>query len=271
VTEPKPAGWGAAYAAVFGHDDVVAAYRLRPPYPEETIQALAALAAGGAVLDAGCGTGELARRLAPLAERVDAVDVSAVMLAEGRTLPRGNAANLRWVHGSIEEAPLEPPYALGVAGDSIHWFDWASAMPRLREVLAGDGVLAVVHRDWLRNQRARERLRTVYARHSWNPDFQPLDPIEELERRGLFVKAGEHVSGPVPWRPTLDEIVECHFSMSGFARSRLDDPERFAREVREAVADSLTPTRERYELDVVGTVVWGAPSSGERSTTGTIR
>jgi SAM-dependent methyltransferase len=140
VTEPKPAGWGAAYAAVFGHDDVVAAYRLRPPYPEETIQALAALAKGGAVLDAGCGTGELARRLAPLAERVDAVDVSAAMLAEGRTLPSGDAANLRWVHGSIEEALLEPPCALAVAGDCSHWFDWPSAMPRLREVLADHGV-----------------------------------------------------------------------------------------------------------------------------------
>lgn len=258
MIEPKPAGWGATYAAVFGDDDVVAAYHLRPPYPEETIAKLAELAAGGALLDAGCGTGELARRLAPLVERVDAVDVSAAMLAEAGTLPGADAANLRWLHGSIEAAPLEPPYALAVAGDSVHWFDWPSAMPRIRESLGDGGLLAIVHRDWLRDERARRRLRPIYARHSWNADFAALDPIEELERRGLFVKAGEHVSDPAPWWPTLDEIVDCHFSMSGFARSRLEDPERFAREVREAVAATLTATRERYELDVVGTVVWGA-------------
>jgi SAM-dependent methyltransferase len=259
VIEPKPAGWGATYAAVFGDDDVVAVYHLRPPYPEETIAKLEELAASGAVLDAGCGTGELARRLAPLVERVDAVDVSAPMLAEARALPGAHATNLRWVHGSIEDARLEPPYALAVAGDSVHWFDWPSAMPRIREALGDEGVLAIVHRDWLRDEPARERLRPIYARHSWNADFAPLDPIEELERRGLFVKAGEHVSDPTPWRPTLDEIVGGHFSMSGFARSRLENPDAFAREVREALVATLTPTRDRYELDVVGTVVWGAP------------
>jgi SAM-dependent methyltransferase len=257
--EPKPAGWAATYGAVFGDDDVVAVYHLRPPYPEETIAKLTELAAGGAVLDAGCGTGELARRLAPLVERVDAVDISAAMLAEGRVLPGADAANLRWVHGSIEDAWLEPPYALAVAGDSVHWFDWPSAMRCLREALGDEGVLAIVHRDWLRDEPARERLRPIYAPHSWNPDFAPLDPIEELERRGLFVKAGEHVSEPAPWRPTLDEIVDCHFSMSGFARSRLEDPDGFAREVRDALVATLAPAGNRYELDVVGTVVWGAP------------
>ena len=42
--EPKPAGWGDTYAAVFGDGDVVGAYHLRPPYPEETIAKLAELA-----------------------------------------------------------------------------------------------------------------------------------------------------------------------------------------------------------------------------------
>lgn len=257
--EPKPAGWSATYAAVFGDDDVVAAYHLRPPYPEETIAKLAALTHGGSVLDAGCGTGELARRLAPLVERVDAVDVSAAMLAKGRSLHGADAPNLRWLHGRVEDVQLAPPYALVVAGDSVHWFDWPSALPRLGAVLGEDGLLAIVHRDWLRDERARERLRPIYSRHSWNPDFAPLDPIEELEHRGFFVKMGEHVSAPASWRPTLDEIVDCHFSMSGFARSRLTDPETFTREVREAVTATLTAAEHRYELDVVGTIVWGVP------------
>ena len=49
--------------------------------------------------------------------------------------------------------------------------------------------------------------------------------------------------------------------MSGFARSRLENREAFAREVREAIGATLTPTQDRYELDVVGTIVWGLPST----------
>jgi SAM-dependent methyltransferase len=257
--KPKPRGWNEVYGTVFDDRDVVRTYHLRPLYPVDTIAELVRLASGEAVLDAGCGTGELARRLAPHVTRVDAVDVSAPMLAEARRSAGGDVTSLRWVHGAIEDAPLEPPYALAVAGDSVHWFDWTRAMPRFAELLGREGPLAVVSRDWLRAERARELLRPIYARHSWNSDFAPLDPVEELERRGLFVRLGEHVSAPASWRPTLDEIVDCHFSMSGFARSRLADADAFAREVRGAVASSLPESGGRYELDVVGTVIWGRP------------
>lgn len=258
--EAKPPGWHERYGAVFADGDVAAAYRLRPAYPDETLATLVRLAGGGRVLDAGCGTGELARRLAPHVEHVDAVDVSAAMLAEARTSPGGDAANVRWLGGRIEDVHLEPPYALVTAGDSVHWFDWRVAMPRFRTLLGSDGLLAIVQRDWLRDQRLRERLRPIYGRHSINRDFAPLDPVGELERRGLFVREGESVSAPSPWSPTLAELVEGHFSMSGFARARMRDPDIFADEVREAVAATLRATDGRYSLDVVGTVIWGRPA-----------
>jgi SAM-dependent methyltransferase len=258
--EAKPAGWSARYGSAFGEPDVVGAYRLRPPYPEDTISELVQLAAGGAVLDAGCGTGELARRLAPRVERVDGVDISGLMLDEAkRNLGGDRLSTLRWLHGAIEEVELYPPYALVVAGDSVHWFDWNRVIPRFVSVLAPEGLLAVVQRDWLRDPRLRELLRPVYVRHSWNSDYTPLDPVEELERRGMFRRLGRHTSAPAAWRPTLDEIVNCHFSMSGFARSRLADPNAFAREVRDTILGSLTELDGRYELDVVGTTIWGRP------------
>ncbi len=80
-------------------------------------------------------------------------------------------------------------------------------MPRFADLLGDEGPLAVVHREWLREEHVRELLRPIYARHSWNSDFAQLDPVEELENRGLFVRVGEHVSPPAPWRPTLDEIA----------------------------------------------------------------
>jgi predicted TPR repeat methyltransferase len=64
-------------------------YPYRPPYPDEAIELLVELIRDGprTVLDAGCGTGDLSRRLAPRVDRVDAVDASAAMLAKGRQLP----------------------------------------------------------------------------------------------------------------------------------------------------------------------------------------
>lgn len=259
--EPKPRGWSERYSSVFRDRAVVDVYHLRPPYPPETYDVLVELARGGAVLDAGCGTGDLGRGLGERVERVDAVDVSAPMLERGRTLPGGDAPNLRWLHGRIEEVELDPPYALAVAGESVHWFDWEVALPRLADVLAPEAPFAVVNRDWLRDEALLERLRPIYQRHSWNDDFEPRDPATELESRGFLRKLGERAIEPVAWRPTLDELVDVHFSTSGLARGRVHDPEGFAVAVREVVADVLEPGDDgRYDLDVAANVVWGRPA-----------
>jgi SAM-dependent methyltransferase len=266
--EPKPKGWGERYGAVFREEAVAEHYGLRPPHPSETFDVLASLASqappgGGAVLDAGCGPGDLARPLASRVARVDAVDVSEPMIARGRALPGGDASNLRWIVARIEEAPLDPPYTLVVAGDSIHWFEWETALPLFARILApaeteADAPLAIVHREWLVDQ--RDVFAPIYDGHSWNDDFEPLDPIAELERRGLFERRGAHTTAPEPWRPTLDELVGGHFSMSGFPPDRLRDRDGFVSELRAAAADTLEPRPDgRYDLDVTATIVWGRP------------
>jgi SAM-dependent methyltransferase len=262
--EPKPAGWSERYGAVFARREVVDHYHLRPPYPEETVDVLAGLAHGGVVLDVGCGIGELSRRLAPRVERVDAVDVSEPMVERGRALPGGDASNLRWFVGRVETVALDGPYALALAGDSIHWLDWEVALPRLAGELTDDGVLAIVRRDYFREERLRERLKPVYRRHSWNTEFRPLDPVDELERRGLFVRSGEHTAAPVPWHPTLADIVDVHYSMSACARSELADPDAFEAQVRDAVEQTLEARDGRYDLEVRAAVVWGRPLASTR-------
>ena len=109
--------------------------------------------------------------------------------------------NFRWIQSGIESAGRRPPYGLIVCGDSIHWFDWAVAMTRFSDSLAPDGCMAIVQRDWSAGEDLQARLRAIYANHGANPDFQPLDPVAELERRGLFERAGEHVTAPSTWSP----------------------------------------------------------------------
>jgi SAM-dependent methyltransferase len=259
--EPKPKGWSTHVGAAFSEPSVAARYHLRPAHPAATIELLAQLAGGGAVLDAGCGPGVLARRLAPLASRVDAVDVSAPMIDAGRRSAGGDAPNLRWILGPVETAPLEPPYSLVVAGESVHWFEWGVALPRFAGALAPGGLLAVVAREWLGRPHLQGRLEPIYARHSANPDFQQLDPVVELERRGLFRPLGRHTSVREPWRPTIDELIGAMHSMSGFAAERMRDPDGFDAEIRAAIGELVELRDGRLELDSAATVVWGRPHS----------
>ena len=69
---------------VFGFPGVAKAYRHRPPYPDEVFDVLESLISDRprTVLDIGAGEGALARPLARRADHVDALDISAAMVAE---------------------------------------------------------------------------------------------------------------------------------------------------------------------------------------------
>src|SRR5438045_4233639 len=79
--------------------------RGRVPYAPALIARVAEVTGLGSrhrVLDLGCGPGPLARAFAPLVREVVAVDPSAEMLSEARTLA-GTATNIRFVAGSAYE------------------------------------------------------------------------------------------------------------------------------------------------------------------------
>jgi SAM-dependent methyltransferase len=264
----KPSHLSGEYGAWFKDPLIVAAYHHRPPYPAQAIETLAGLVRGTprTVLDVGCGTGDVARRLAPLVDRVDAVDFSAGMLEKGRGLPGGDHPHLRWVQAAVEEAPLDPPYGLITAGESLHWMTWEVVLPRFAGVLLLDGVLAIVNRDWDGPPALRERLRPIFARYSPVRDFRSYNLIEELVRRGLFAPLGERRCGPQPWRPTIDEYVECRHSQRGFSRTHMGPAPTaaFDAAVREAIEGlvregGVRQHQGRLELQVDALVQWGRP------------
>src|SRR5689334_17174038 len=96
--QPKPDFLGPQAAAAFADASVAGAYQYRPGYAPAAIDLLAALLRDRPrhVLDVGCGTGAVARALAPRVDRVDALDMSAAMVAAGRALPGGADPRLRW-------------------------------------------------------------------------------------------------------------------------------------------------------------------------------
>ena len=103
----------------FEDDEVARNYRYRRPYPPEVFEILEGLLVEPrTVLDAGSGTGALTIGLARFAKRVDAIDPSAAMLREARRMPGSDDEQIRWMHGSGESAPLDPPYGLITSGAS---------------------------------------------------------------------------------------------------------------------------------------------------------
>ncbi|MGW0227413.1 class I SAM-dependent methyltransferase [Actinopolymorpha singaporensis] len=260
------------YGGWFQDPLIVEVYDRRPPYPHELVRLLSELAgqadlAGDtprAVLDIGCGTGELARRLAPLVDRVDAVDRSAAMLARGRELPGGDNSKLRWCLGTAEDAELDPPYALITAGESLHWMDWDVALPRFARASAPNAVLAVVERSWDGPPAMSSRLGEIFARHSPVRGYRRRDVPGELERHGHFTRLGERSCGPEVWRPTVEEFVEARHSQVGGSRTHMGEATvtEFDQAIRALLHDLVAAgdvrrVGDRLDLRVEGRVTWG--------------
>jgi predicted TPR repeat methyltransferase len=116
------AGLGPEYAAQFDDPSVVDAYDSRPPYPEPLVDWI--LSASGTVsprlVELGCGTGELARRLAPRASHVTAIDRSSRMIARAGSCPGGDAPNIAWLTGDVADTPIAGSFDLAVAAESFH-------------------------------------------------------------------------------------------------------------------------------------------------------
>jgi trans-aconitate methyltransferase len=261
--QPKPKNFGAYYAEAFQNQQVVDAYSYRPPYPQEVFTLLADLVLDrpGTVLDVGSGSGDIARPLVELVERVDAVDFSQGMIAKGKQLPNGAHPQLHWIYGKVEEVPLTPPYALITAGSSIHWPAWEIAFPRFQHMLTPHGSLALIYRRTLPMPWETE-IKKILEQFSDRLDHRGSNAIKELEARGFFQKQGETTTKPIPFVQSLDDYIEGLHSRSGFSRERMGQEKAadLDRQVKTLLQqyhqDGILP------LQVVASITWGQPETG---------
>lgn len=254
----RPPDVGAAWY----HARTAASYRYRPAYPPQTFDILAALIPEDAssALDLGCGTGFITRPLAPRVGRVDAVDLSAHMIAEARRLPGGDHPGITWIVGRAEDVVLRGPYGLVTAGDSLHWMEWGTVLPRASDVLSPNGVFAVLSADATivpEDENLEAAIAELIRRYS---TYRPpgIRLLDELTKRGLFREEGRTETEPVPWSQSVDEYVESFHARASLAWGRM------APEAAEAFDTSLTTLLvERagatVEQTVRGFVAWGKP------------
>src|SRR4029453_4905304 len=107
--------------------------------------------------------------------------LAAEMVAEGSRLPGGDAVNLRWSVGRAEEAPLDPPYALIVGGESLHWMAWQIVLPRFARALTPNGVRALGRVDAPPPAPGRAGLLEIIRRHSTAKSWAPFDMLPAWE------------------------------------------------------------------------------------------
>jgi SAM-dependent methyltransferase len=135
-----------SYGRVF--DRVAGEYdRHRPTYPEQLVEH-ACQAAGlqrcDAVLEIGCGTGQLTGSLLACGLRVTAIEPGAQLAGLARQRLQG-AGELALVNARLEDARLPYEHFRAVfSASAIHWVDPDVGWQRMADALVPDGTLALV-------------------------------------------------------------------------------------------------------------------------------
>jgi ubiquinone/menaquinone biosynthesis C-methylase UbiE len=263
--QPKPDYLGSEFAIRFQNQNVVDRYQLRPKYPPETFRILASLITDEprVLLDAGCGTGDVARHMLDVVERIDAVDISPLMMAKGKALPGGDSPKIHWLHGAIEEIPLSPPYALITTGQSLHWMDWEVVLPRFARSVTPRGMLAIVGAEVIPNEQSEDVIKLI-RRYSTNPTYQPFDLHEELEKRHLFQVEGDVCTLPVSFEQPVENQIEAFHSQSSLSRDHMtpENAAAFDEEMRELLNSHAQDGI--ITLQVFGWITWGRPLGAQR-------
>jgi hypothetical protein len=202
----------------------------------------------------------LARHLVTMAEQIDAVDVSSAMIEQGRHLPNGDHPHLNWISGRIEDVQIVPPYALITAGDSLHWMDWNTLLPRLPPLLTPHAMLVILEIEygpvpW------NEALRALIQQYSTIHDYQYMDLVAALEQRQLFSVVGRRRTEPTPFVQSLEAYIESFHGRASLSRARMpsEDGDAFDHALRHLVS-AVHP--DQAELTIVVDITWGKPVQG---------
>ncbi len=245
---------------VFADDEVAALYEYRAPYPPGTFTILERLVVGPrVVLDAGAGTGAIARHFPPSITRIDAVDPSAAMIARGRALPGGDDPRINWILGRAEDAPLSPPYGLITAGASLHWMQPDVVLPRFRDALAPGAHLAILNTEKTETGEWHAEMLDVIGRYSPLKDhLEAHEMVARDAKRGLFRLVGEERTPPVTSDKSVDDFIRLLGSTSTLSRVTLGPrADAFEAECRDMFARNHMS---RVRSEIVGYVAWVTPT-----------
>src|SRR5271163_1356950 len=135
-----------SYGRVF--DEIAEDYdRHRPTYPDVLVDRAcegAGIGPGAAVLEIGCGTGQLTCSLLSRGLRVTAVEPGQQLIARARDRCNG-VGEVQFVNARLEDASLpRAQYSAVFSASAIHWIDPDVSWRRAADALVDGGSLALV-------------------------------------------------------------------------------------------------------------------------------
>jgi ubiquinone/menaquinone biosynthesis C-methylase UbiE len=161
----------------------------RQGYPTEiadTVVANAAIGPGAAVLEIGCGTGQLTRQLAGRAFGLTAIDIGAAMVEAAR---RNVAdAKARFQVCSFEDFAGGGPFDLIVSATAFHWVDPGVGLAKAARLLRPGGWLALLTTGERYPEPLQSRLHDLWMRYSRQDGEWPGQPawLTALRESRLF-------------------------------------------------------------------------------------
>ena len=193
------------------------------------------------------------------------MDLSQEMLRVARSLRKGDSLKIRWIRSTMEDAVLEPPYGLIVAGMSIHWMDVSWVLGKFANVLAPGGLLTLVSGDgpvdapW---QDAEKTFMADFIRKvsgklplGWRGTREQLNDPLLLHPR--FKPTGHKITAPVQVSQSIADYLRCEHSRASWADDYLGD--ELSAEFDSAMTRLLTPyvRQEMLHFSVQTRLEWG--------------
>jgi ubiquinone/menaquinone biosynthesis C-methylase UbiE len=161
----------------------------RKGYPLEIVDAVianAAIGPGAAVLEIGCGTGQLTRQMAGRAFDLTAIDIGTEMVRAARSNVAD--ATARFQVSSFEDFADTGPFDLIVSATAFHWIDPGVGLAKAARLLRPSGWLALLTTGERYPGPLQNRLRELWIRHSRQDGDWADQPgwLEALRQSPLF-------------------------------------------------------------------------------------
>jgi ubiquinone/menaquinone biosynthesis C-methylase UbiE len=187
-------------------------------------------APGMRALDVACGTGVVARMLAPRlgpSGSIVAVDINPAMLAIARALPPAAGAPIDWREGNAQAIPLpDTTIDLVLCQHGLQFFpDRAAALREMRRVLVPGGRAAVIVLQALAQHPVFEALMTSVARQLSVPvaaaampfALSDSDTLQDLVVASGFARVELHAASIDAVFPTASRFVPLAIASSAAA------------------------------------------------------
>ena len=245
----------------------------RLPYPSQLADRLidaVPAAAGGRLLDIGCGPGRFTRVVADRFASVVGVDADPGMIERARA---AGIPHARFLHRSAEELPGDlGGFDLVTFALSFHWLDQQRVTRAAYDLLEPGGACVHVHAWSLRGDPVvggrplppYDAVSAVLDGYL-GPERRlahatPGEEAEPMRAAGFVGPAVVLVPGGEVVTSTIDDLVARSYSTSGATPERLGGRQADAeRELRQVLADATSDGRFDEQLRDARLAVWHRP------------